>query len=184
MKEFFKIMGVLTITCVICAFFLAVVFSSAKEKISMNEKKRIKQAIENLAPDSVTVQELKLKDQVVYKLFDKNKKLMGYAFIAKGQGYQGTIKILSVIDPTLQKLEGIEIIESVETPGLGAKIQDDPFRKQFDGLSVLPQIECLKDQVQKNNQIQAITGATISSRAVVNILNKEIKTLEKLLKTQ
>ena len=182
MKEVCKITGVLTITCIVCALLLSVVFSAAKGKIEINEKKRVNDAIKNLAPQATDVEQLPAKDQAIYKLSDANNKLLGYAFIAKGQGYQGTIKILSVIDPTLTKLEGIEIIESVETPGLGAKIQGDPFRKQFDGLNVTPQIVCVKEQTQSDNQITAITGATISSRAVVNILNSEIKKIKEFLK--
>ena len=182
MKEVYKITSVLTVTCIVCAFLLSVVFSAAKGKIEINEQKRVKEAITSLAPKAIGVEQLNAKDQIIYKLTDTNKKLLGYAFIAKGQGYQGTIKILSVIDPTLTKLEGIEIIESVETPGLGAKIQDMPFRKQFNGLSIAPKIECVKDKAQNKNQITAITGATISSRAVVNILNTEIKRLEEFLK--
>ncbi|GAG30217.1 unnamed protein product, partial [marine sediment metagenome] len=61
------------------------------------------------------------------------------------------------------------------TPGLGAKITSEPFRDQFKELLVLPFVELVKGETKESNQIQAITGATISSQAVVDILNKTIK---------
>ncbi|MDD5429770.1 MAG: FMN-binding protein, partial [Candidatus Omnitrophica bacterium] len=93
----------------------------------------------------------------------------------EGQGYQGTIKILTGLDTSLENLLGIEILESVETPGLGQRINDEDFRKQFINLKVSSHIECVKSDTSDENQIKAITGATVSSRAVVNILNEEIE---------
>ena len=112
--------------------------------------------------------------------YGQDDRFLGYAFIAQGQGYQGKIKMLAVSDPRLTVLKGIEVIESVETPGLGAKIQEHPFKDQFSGLAVAP-IECVKTTPQHPGQIKAITGATISSRAVVAILNRRIKELRQVL---
>lgn len=178
MKETIKIIAVLTAICVVCAFALSFVYSLAKEKIALNLKMAIENAITSLAPDAKRIEEIKINDDTVYRLYNAEDKLFAYAFIAEGQGYQGKIKMLSVIDSSLQTLEGIEVIESVETPGLGARIQEDFFKKQFKALAVTPAIEYLKDTPQKGNQIQAITGATVSSKAVVNILNKRIKRLK------
>ncbi|MCP4653230.1 MAG: FMN-binding protein [Candidatus Omnitrophica bacterium] len=177
MKEVIKIISVLTIVCLVCGFLLSFVYSGASEKIESNTKKAISDAIANLAPFAENIEEIKLGEKIAYKLFDKTGNLTGYAFIAEGQGYQGKIKMLAVIDINLEILEGIEIIESIETPGLGARIQEEFFRKQFQSLSVLPQITYTKDIPENSNQIKAITGATVSSKAVVNILNKRIKEL-------
>ena len=182
MKQSFKITGVLTLVCVICAFLLSYVDGLARRKIEMNTQRRIRDSIHILAPGAKTIKELEVADEPIYKLLGDNNKLMGYAFIAAGQGYQGTIKMLTVINPGLNRLEGIEVVESLETPGLGAKIQDDFFKKQFKNLDVGQPIECVKEVPVKDNQIKAITGATVSSRAVVNILNKRIEELKKQLK--
>lgn len=182
MKEAFKIIVVLTVICLICAFFLSFVFSVAKEKIEMNAKRAIEEGISKLAPCAKRVEEIKLKDEVVYKLFDEQDNSVGYAFLAQGQGYQGKIKILAVVDSSLEKLEGIEVVESVETPGLGARITEALFREQFKKLTVIPKIEYVKEEVEKDNQIMAITGATVTSGAVINILNKRIEELREELK--
>ncbi len=80
------------------------------------------------------------------------------------------------MDPGLRKTSGIQILESVETPGLGAKITSKSFGEQFKNLVIIPLIELIKGKkAEKPNQIQAITGATISSQAVVDILDKTIK---------
>lgn len=179
MKEFLKITSILTIVCVICAFLLSLTFGLAKEKIAFNSRKTIENAIAKLAPWAMRVEMLSLDDNVVYNLFDGKNILKGYALIAEGDGYQGKIKILAILNVTLTQIEGIEIIQSVETPGLGARIGDDFFKNQFKQLKILPQIECIKADTKKENQIVAISGATVSSRAVVNILNRHIVEIKK-----
>ncbi|UCC94807.1 MAG: FMN-binding protein [Candidatus Omnitrophota bacterium] len=181
MKEILKTIAVLTFTCLLCAFFLAFVHSIAKEKIELNEKAKIENAIMKLAPSTREIEQIEHEGQLVYKLFDSQEALIGYAFIAQGQGYQGTIKILTVIDSSLKILEGFEIIDSVETPGLGARITEDTFCNQFKRLAVSPKIVYTKEKVKEKNEIQAITGATVSSKAVVNILNTGIEILRNRL---
>lgn len=180
MKEVAKITTVLTLVCVICAFSLSFVYSTAKEKIAANAKKAVDDAIMVLAPEVEKIEQIAVEDEAVYRL-SSSTAFIGYAFIAEGQGYQGKIKILSIIGPKLQKLLGIEIVESIETPGLGAKISQAPFKKQFKNINVTKDMECLKTAPQADGQIQAITGATVSSRAVVNILNKKIGQLRRVL---
>jgi electron transport complex protein RnfG len=182
MREIFKITFVLTITCIVCALSLSLVFSWAQGKIKLNEIKRIQDSFFKLEPQAKKIKKEEIEGEVIYKIFDKNNKLLSYGFIAEGSGYQGTIKIVSVINLSLDRLKGIEVIESVETPGLGAKIGEDFFKKQFKNLLVLPKIELVKDVVKKENEVKAITAATVSSSAVVNILNKKIEKLKKIIK--
>ena len=178
MKDIFKIIVVLTFICSLCAFLLSFVNSAAREKIEINAKQRIKDAISNLAPNTKAIKEIKVAGEVIYQLINNKNNMFAYAFLAEGQGYQGTIKILVVADVSLEKLYGIEVVESVETPGLGAKIEREPFRGQFENINVSKSIICIKEDITQNNQIKAITGATVSSRAVVNILNKKITELK------
>jgi electron transport complex protein RnfG len=87
------------------------------------------------------------------------------------------------------EITGIKILEQIETPGLGTKIIEDPtnkedrfwFPNQFRSLKTEPQIEVIKNvKPSKDNEIQAITGATISSRAVATILNQNIQAAKKI----
>jgi electron transport complex protein RnfG len=68
------------------------------------------------------------------------------------------------------------VLEQLETPGLGAEIDGEKFVSQFRGLATRPPISYVKGKApEKDNEVQAITGATISSKAVVDIINKTIK---------
>ena len=111
-------------------------------------------------------------------------KPVGIAFQAMGSGFQGKISIMVGIQPDFSKLTGIKVLEQVETPGLGTKIVKDPsskanpfwFSQQFKGVKGDGKIYLVKNRKPtKPSEIQAITGATISSRAVVKILNETIE---------
>ena len=88
---------------------------------------------------------------------------IGYAFEAKGAGYGGTIEMLVTLSSDLETLNGIAIINHMETPGLGAKIEGADFTGKFKDVAI-------KDLNFKDDggQIDAITGATVSSRAITN----------------
>lgn len=182
MKEVVKITSVLTLVCFICALLLSVVYGLANKKIEINKERRVNEALTTLAPEAARVEKITIGEETIYKLFDQEENLIGYGFIASGQGYQGKIKMMVVGDKSLEYLKGIEVIESLETPGLGAKIQEDPFKDQFKGLKVAEDMVYVKDEVERAGQIKAITGATVSSRAVVNILNTKIKEIRELIK--
>ncbi len=122
------------------------------------------------------------KEEDIYRVYNNTGTLAGYIFTAEGRGYQGPIKIICGISVSLDRLLGIEILESTETPGLGAKIDSKDFKNQFKGLAVMPQITYTKSPPADENQIQAITGATVSSRSVVNILNSKIEQIRDKLK--
>lgn len=181
MKEIIKSSLTLTLICLICAFLLALVYNAAEGKIEANQKKAVQESINKLAPNATEQKKIKIGDQPLWKLY-QNDNLIGYATIASGQGYGGQIRIMLVTGPGLEKIKGIEIIESNETPGLGSKIQAKDFKDQFKNIKVAKPIEYRKEKPKAPNQIQAITGATISSKSVVEILNKEIEELRKNLK--
>ncbi|MFT5765223.1 MAG: electron transport complex protein RnfG, partial [Saprospiraceae bacterium] len=77
-------------------------------------------------------------------------------------------------DDTLKVIIGFEVLESKETPGLGDKIfKDADFQTNFTALAVEPEIVPVKKGAkQKPNEVEGITGATISSKAIVRLLNK------------
>ncbi len=173
---------VLTVVCLFSGISLVYMNEYAEPMIKINEEKEMKKAIFKVLPDVKNVEKVESEERVIFKGFDEGGKLVGYAFVAKGSGYQGIIKIMVGIDAGLEKLTGMDILESVETPGLGAKITEDNFRGQFNGISVSPEIIYVKNKEPENpNEIQAITGATVSSRAVVNILNKYVRDVSEII---
>jgi electron transport complex protein RnfG len=184
MKDNARIILVLTLICILCGFALSFAFNSAKAKIEANQREYILRAIYNISEECKDVKEVDIEGRLVYKLFDYQDRLVGFAYLSEGQGYQGKIKILFGVDEDLERLLGIEIIESVETPGLGAKISQDTFKEQFRNLTTLNNLECVKFDPYKENQIKAITSATVSSRAVVKIVNEGLEELKLLVKNE
>jgi electron transport complex protein RnfG len=96
----------------------------------------------------------------------------GFAVVAEGPGFQDTIRLLYGLDTARRVITGVAILESRETPGLGDRIlHDEAFHRSFEALAVEPSIEVVMGTPTAPNQIDGITGATISSRAVATILD-------------
>jgi len=117
---------------------------------------------------------------------------VGAAIEASGQGFQDTLRVLYGYAPDCECLVGFTVLESKETPGLGDKIESDPkFTANFDALDVRldpgtgelrnPLMLVKPGQKTAPWQIDAITGATISSRAVANILHDSTAVMVPLL---
>jgi electron transport complex protein RnfG len=107
----------------------------------------------------------------VYAGYAAGGRFLGYAIPAAGAGFQDTISLLYGYDPAGDRIVGMQVLESRETPGLGDRIyKDEAFVAQFRDLAVAPRLELVKDAPTAPNQVDAITGATISSAAVVTIL--------------
>ncbi len=113
----------------------------------------------------------------VFKAVD-NEKTIGWVIKAKGQGYADKIELLLGLDPPAEAITGIFIIDQKETPGLGNKIVDFEWRSQFIKKSTGKNLSVVKTGAQAPNDIDSITGATISSRAVCSIINKTVKDLK------
>ena len=159
---------------------LSGVFGVADPMIKANKERELKEAIFVVLPGAKdfkvlekTVGQEKL---IVYKGIDENGAPVGVAFKADGGGFQGNIGLMVGLETDFLKLKAIEVLEQLETPGLGDKIRAPQFKDQFKGLEVKPKVEYIKyRKPEKPNQIQAITGATISSEAVVKNINRAVE---------
>lgn len=118
----------------------------------------------------------------IYAAYDADGKLKGVAFPGAAQGYQDVVKFLFGYDPTCECIIGSKVLKSTETPGLGDKIDFDPeFLKNFEALdarvnatgdALANPIVTVKHGTKANPwQIDAISGATISSAALGRALN-------------
>jgi len=113
------------------------------------------------------------KEEAVYAGYDAKGKLVGFAIPAEGPGFQDTIQLIYGYSVAKQRVVGMEVLESRETPGLGDKIMKDPkFLGSFRDLAVKPEIVAVKGERTEPNEVDAISGATISSKAVVRIINQ------------
>jgi len=109
----------------------------------------------------------------VYGGWDGSGRFVGWAIPAEGPGFQDVIRLIHGFDPGRRKIVGLRVLESRETPGLGDRIlKDAAFVGAFDDLAVEPRVKLVKGGATAPNEVDAITGATISSDAVVRIVNQ------------
>lgn len=182
MRKSLYMVLVLGIVGLISGILLVVVYKYASPRIEAIRREELKRAIFKVVPQTETYKEIVLEGESIYKCFDVDEELIGLAFLAEGSGYQGKIKIMVGTDVKLTTIKGIQILENVETPGLGARIDSEEFKLQFYRLNISDKISYIRRKApSRPGEIQAITGATITSRSVVNILNKKIEKIRQLI---
>ncbi len=101
---------------------------------------------------------------------------VGFAIPGEKSGFQDIIGCLIGYDPVEKNIIGLEILESKETPGLGDKIfKDKDFIANFNSLDASGKIRFVKKgQKSQLGDVEGITGATISSRTVANLLDENM----------
>ncbi len=100
--------------------------------------------------------------------------LAGWVVKAGGQGYADKIELLLGLDPALDTITGLFVLEQKETPGLGNKITEAGWRRQFSGQKTHSPLVVQKGRIAASGGIDAIAGATISSRSVTHIVNQAV----------
>ncbi|MFO7885037.1 MAG: FMN-binding protein [Desulfobacteraceae bacterium] len=119
------------------------------------------------------------KFYTVYQAFFSDQTLAGFVVKASAQGYADKIELLLGIDSSIKKVTGIFILDQKETPGLGNKIVEKEWLDQFSNrpFSAMPFV-VVKEESDAAAEINAVSGATISSRSVTGIVNNTIHQLK------
>lgn len=193
-----RLVTTLGLVATLSGFLIVFVFQSTKPRIDENKRIAIERAVFEVLPDGASTQvKYVLSDKglerdgegdKVYAAFGEDKQLIGIALEGAAQGYAGIINLLYGYNPACECITGFKVIKMTETPGLGDKIIKDPeFLFNFHAL------EAKLDDARNalNNeivtvyhgkkkypwQIDAISGATISSRAVGKAINNSAKNI-------
>jgi electron transport complex protein RnfG len=119
-----------------------------------------------------------LKLDRIYAGYDANGAPIGLAISGGEPGFQDVIRLLFGFDPATGRVTGMKVLESKETPGLGDKIEkDSAFVAEFEG--PVPPLEGVKPGAGSGDEseVDMITGATISSRTVIDIINQRLEEL-------
>ena len=174
MRELLPLVATLTAIAAVAGLCLAIVYAFTEDPIAEAELEQMRRAIRAVLPDfdNSPDEAANWIESGDYRFFlgrDAAGVLVGIAFSsASREGYGGTIEVMIGIFPDAS-IHRIEILRHLETPGLGSKIEAPDFRDQFAGSSD----ENRTYEVSKDSRgapdrppIDAITGATISSRAV------------------
>lgn len=192
----FKMLRAMVGIGIVCALLIVLMYEGTMPRIKQLKAEALEQAIFKVLPgisstkafqlnsnNTFSILEGEVKDQrLVYAGYDENGTFKGVAIEAKGQGYADIISVLYGYNPESQKIVGLYVLESKETPGLGDKIEKDAnFKSNFvdmevtvghDLSSLVNQIITVKTGEKKQSwEIDGITGATISSRAIGALLN-------------
>jgi electron transport complex protein RnfG len=135
----------------------------------------------DVTPLSVGVE--KAGKTIRYSVFEAKTEgqLAGWVTKTTGQGYADKIEMLIGFDPQMEKITGLFVLDQKETPGLGNKIVTDAWRGQFIAKSTGQALTAVKGKAKAGNEIDAITGATISSKAVTDIINTTVNDLRQPL---
>jgi Na+-transporting NADH:ubiquinone oxidoreductase subunit C len=114
------------------------------------------------------------------------KTIQGYAFAVTGPGFWGPIYGVAAVGPDASEIIGIAFTKHSETPGLGGRITEKWFTEQFKGLRLQPDREggplfslVAEGKDKSGNDLDAITGATMTSQAVSRFLNKDLQHFQK-----
>ena len=165
-KDIIKVTLNLVTVYLIGGFILAAVYAKTSPIIFRNNEEAQKQALKQLMPEADDIK--KIGDWTVhekhaeYFVAKKGNEVIGYVVQSFGKGYSSYIDTLIAVDKDF-KVQKINILHHAETPGLGDEIESESFKGQFKDKD-LAHLKVLKTDTK--DYIQAISGATISSRAV------------------
>lgn len=189
MKLYVRMVIVLTSVGLISGAFLACVGILTKERIALNKQQEIEAAIIRVVPGTIISQKLYTeKDLSVYGGKDKEGKLLGYAILGSGIGFQDKITFMLGTNTSITQINSLVILEQKETPGLGAKISDrESFLRYWENKNCSGPLSLRRPPVRSPgelgpSEINTITGATVSSSAILNIANSTLARLRQLVK--
>lgn len=182
-----RLVATLGLAGLLSGLIIVSVFKATQPTIVAYQTKALRQAVLKVLPGTTQMQRLVYREgrllvketedqdeEALFGGYDAQGRLLGYAIPSAGSGFQDTIRLIYGFRPATRRVVGMEILESRETPGLGDKIYKDViFVADFRSLAIDPQIEAVKRGTKAAvNQVNAITGATVSSKAVVRIINQ------------
>lgn len=202
-----KLILTLGLVSTICGVLIVGAFESTQDAIAENKRITLERAVFKVLPGAAKVSEYvatpsgiqPLKGDAIpeggvkfYAAYDQSGALKGIAAEAASKGYADTVQVLYGYDINCQCIVGIGVVSMRETPGIGDKIlTDQAFLKNFEALDVRVNAEmtALANAVKtvkhgtKTNpwQIDAIAGATVTSKAVGRGINESAQKLMPLL---
>ncbi len=195
-KRIFSVLYMFAITFVFTAM-VSGIYAVNEERIAVNEKVKLSRIILRVlkievpphAPDAeiLAVFDKRISkttqgDRYYYRgVAQDGMTAVGYAFPLEGPGLWGPIYGMMGVDADLRKVLGVAFYAHTETPGLGGRITEDWFVKQFEGKQLKPMEPADKyfslvkqGKSTRPNEVDGITGASITSTSVERFMNKDI----------
>jgi len=182
----------------LAGFLIVFVFVATEPSIKAHKALVLRQAIQEVLKgpasfDTLFVYDGALTEELpagqdpestdqIYVGFGDDGSQVGFAMVAAEPGFQDIIQLIFGYEAASQRVIGMKVLESLETPGLGDKIEkDQSFVSEFDGVTS-PLLGVKTGRATGDeHEIDMITGATISSRAVIKIINNAIERYRPLI---
>jgi electron transport complex protein RnfG len=179
MGDILKITINLTLICAAAGIILSAVWARTEPVKVYKENQEREAALKSLIPSAESITPVKKatisgKECEIYEA-KAGGQTVGYVAESYGRGYSSFIRLLVAVDPSFT-VTGIEVLSHGETPGLGDQIDTPGFKGQFKG-KALENLNVVKHET--DTEIQAISGATISSKGVTKGVREAVETLEK-----
>lgn len=170
MKESGRLVLVLTLICAVCSALLAAVYNQTKNPIETALELRTAKAAAKVMPEGAGVPRKREVDGVSFFVAMRDGKLEAVALEGRsGNGYGGEIVLMVGINADGQLVNYQKLVAS-ETPGLGTKIESDSFRAPLLGRAINLDWRVKQD----GGEVDAITAATVSSRAAMECIRDAI----------
>jgi electron transport complex protein RnfG len=193
LKYFIAESWLLLVASFLFGLLIAVADAAWSAKIAQNKAEKLSGLMTSLVSDAnsfeIAIKEANLPGNGgqtvktdIYKALDKQGNCAGFAFIVVGAGFADKIELVIAVDARCEKLFGFNVLSSNETPGFGDKMKNASFSNQFKGAPI-GKLELIKigDAGKIDNEIVAISGATVTSTAVINIFNKSVISVKEQL---
>ena len=184
LSNFFKQSWLVMLASLLFGLLVAGVHGRLKPQIDRNAVEKRETQMRLLLPQADSFSEVPATNQDAdskraapnyYEAKDSSGQIVGYALQTSGGGFADKVTLLVVFGGDLQTLRGIAVLKSNETPGFGDKIKTDEFRARFQNAPADGSLVVIKGGTVGSgaaNEIMGITGATISSDAVKDIVNR------------
>lgn len=167
-KEIFIPTISLFVICAVATALLGLTNSVTKDKIDEVAAKTSAEARQKVCAEAQTFTEKTDKDGNVYfEASDENGNIIGYAVTTEDKSYGGKIQVMTGFSAE-GEIIGVEILTIDDTPGLGMNAKKESFRNNFTGKKAELTVS---KSASNDNEIQALTGATITSNAVTRCVN-------------
>jgi electron transport complex protein RnfG len=189
MSEGMRMSIKLFIITAVAALALGITHAVTEEPIRLQNEQASMEARKAVLPDAqefvqVDISEYKDEYPNVVEVYQgkSGDDTVGYVFKVISKGYGGDVELFVGIDAKENKIESVSIISHNETPGLGAKAAEPDFLSQYTGKSAGSPLAVVRGSATQDTQVEAITGATITSKAVTQGVNSALEFYSRVLK--
>lgn len=173
MKDIFRLGSILFLICAVASLILSMTNNVTAPVIEQRNIQANNESRQEVLKDAEEFKEVtNVKGDLIEEVYQgvKGGEIIGYTIKTAPKGYGGTVEVMVGISND-GKISGVKVGNHSETPGLGSKAADPLFKDQYNGKSTEKPLMVVKGEASHDNDIAAISGATITSNAVTSGVN-------------